>query len=363
MDNHVNRIAIVGLGNPMIDISATVDKDFLLKYDLSANSAKHIESENLFAEMESGKFDIKYTAGGSIDNACRIAKRLLGTSREVGYIGCIGEDKNGKFLQNAMDSAGVITRYEKISQHPTGRCVVLITEKSNRSLTTHPGAANKISVNHLMDPETWRLVEQSKVIYSGGFFLAANYSALSKVAQFCAKERNKVFCFNLSAEFLCRQPNFEKMKELLEYADIVIGNIEEAEAFAEYGLELPQSSVRNHEMVAKIISALPKKGLYRNSRYVILTRGQDPCICSDGYRGGQVKEFSTIPINKEDMVDTNGAGDAFVGGLLAYLASKTSDDNSVTDDAIQFGLKVAYQILKVRGCDETKLKLNLYKRH
>ena len=118
-------------------------------------------------------------------------------------------------------------------------------------------------------------------------------------------------------------------------------------------------NIRNYEMVAEIISALPKKGLYRSSRYVILTRGQDPCIYSDGYRGGQVKEFSTIPINKEDMADTNGAGDAFVGGLLAYIAFKTSDDNRVTDCAIKFGLKVAYQILKVRGCDETKLELNL----
>ena len=55
MDNHVDRIAIVGLGNPMIDISATADKSFLLKYDLCANTAKHIENENLFAEMESEK--------------------------------------------------------------------------------------------------------------------------------------------------------------------------------------------------------------------------------------------------------------------------------------------------------------------
>lgn len=30
---------------------------------------------------------------------------------------------------------------------------------------------------------------------------------------------------------------------------------------------------------------------------------------------GKVEEFSVIPIKAEDIVDTNGAGDAFVGGI------------------------------------------------
>lgn len=359
MNDHLERLKVVGLGNPMLDISATVDTNFLKKHGLNANTAKHIENEKLFDEMESGKFDIKYTAGGSIDNTCRIAKRLLGMSEDVGYIGCIGEDKNGQFLQNVMDSTGIIARLERSDIHPTGRCVVLITEKQNRSLTTFPGAANKISMDHLLIPETWRLIERSNIIYSSGFFLASNYVALLKVAEFCANREEKLLCFNLSAAFLCRPPNVQKVKELIEYADIVVGNVEEAETLAEFGLGIPHSSIRNHKLIAKTISNMSKKGPYRKSRHVIVTRGPDPCIFADGNQGGQVKEFSTLHIAKEDIIDTNGAGDAFVGGFLAHLATKTKDDVKDMDEAIRFGLNVAAEILKVTGCDEKLLKIGL----
>ena len=79
----------------------------------------------------------------------------------------------------------------------------------------------------------------------------------------------------------------------------------------------------------------------------------------DGNQGDQVKKFPTLHIAKEDIVDTNGAGDAFVGGFLAHLATKTKDDVKDMDEAIRFGLNVAAEILKVTGCDEKLLKIGL----
>ena len=34
----------------------------------------------------------------------------------------------------------------------------------------------------------------------------------------------------------------------------------------------------------------------------------------DPFADGKVTEYPIIPIKEEDIVDTNGAGDAFVGG-------------------------------------------------
>ena len=42
MNDHLERLKVVGLGNPMLDISATVDTNFLKKHGLNANTAKHI---------------------------------------------------------------------------------------------------------------------------------------------------------------------------------------------------------------------------------------------------------------------------------------------------------------------------------
>ena len=36
------------------------------------------------------------------------------------------------------------------------------------------------------------------------------------------------------------------------------------------------------------------------------------------FADGKVTEYPIIPIKEEDIVDTNGAGDAFVGGNILY---------------------------------------------
>ena len=64
--------------------------------------------------------------------------------------------------------------------------------------------------------------------------------------------------------------------------------------------------------------------------------------------------FSELPVSKlasDLIVDTNGAGDAFVGGFLAQLAKGKS-----TKEAIQCGLWAATEIIQVSGgtCDPAK---------
>ena len=354
MNNEMNRIAIVGLGNPMLDISAVVDPSFLVKHNLHPNKAKHVENEELFIEIESSHLDVKQNAGGSIDNACRVAQRLLGTKAGVGYIGCLGKDKNGQILQDAMQSAGVVTYFQKSTKYPTGRCLVLITNV-NRSLVTYPGAANKFSIDHLLCDKNWDAIRNAKIVYSGAFFLACSNESLRKVAQFCSLSKNKIFCFNLSATFLCRSPVVEHVKELIQFADLVVGNAEEAETFAEFGLLMEH---KDHKLIAKAISMLPKIGLHRRNRCVIITRGKDPCIVVNGKNIDEVKEFSSIPIKEDDIVDTNGAGDAFVGGLLAHMAIEENNVLKVSDEAILSGLQASFQILKASGCND-KLLLDI----
>ena len=41
-------------------------------------------------------------------------------------------------------------------------------------------------------------------------------------------------------------------------------------------------------------------------------------VTVSGGFGGQIAQYPVIPLPKEKLVDTNGAGDAFVGGELVY---------------------------------------------
>jgi len=56
-------------------------------------------------------------------------------------------------------------------------------------------------------------------------------------------------------------------------------------------------------------------------RTVVITQGSDPIIvCINGV----VSQYPIIALPKEKLVDTNGAGDAFVGGFLAALSKGLS---------------------------------------
>ena len=50
-----------------------------------------------------------------------------------------------------------------------------------------------------------------------------------------------------------------------------------------------------------------------------------PCLWKStiGY-GAQVAQYPVIPLAKEKLVDTNGAGDAFVGGESPHLSLQPS---------------------------------------
>lgn len=60
--------------------------------------------------------------------------------------------------------------------------------------------------------------------------------------------------------------------------------------------------------IAKHLSELPKKNSQRQ-RVVVITQGSEPTVLAVG---NEIKEF---PVKKPlEIIDTNGAGDSFVGG-------------------------------------------------
>jgi len=69
---------VVGLGNPLLDISANVDEDFLSKYDLKPNNAILAEEKHkpLYDEMVK-KYRVDYIPGGATQNTLRVAQVIV----------------------------------------------------------------------------------------------------------------------------------------------------------------------------------------------------------------------------------------------------------------------------------------------
>ena len=78
-------------------------------------------------------------------------------------------------------------------------------------------------------------------------------------------------------------------------------------------------------------------------RTVIITQGSDPVVVVDG--NGDVKEYPVEKLAADQIVDTNGAGDAFVGGFMAQLAMGKD-----METCVRCGIWAATLIIQRSGC-------------
>ncbi|KAG6480502.1 hypothetical protein ZIOFF_064002 [Zingiber officinale] len=413
---------LLGMGNPLLDISAVVDQEFLNRYDIKSSDAILAEEKHLpmYDEL-AAKHNVEYIAGGATQNSIRVAQWMLQIPGATSYMGCIGKDKFGDEMKRNSTSAGVNVspswvHYYEDDTAPTGTCAVCVVG-GERSLVANLSAANCYKIEHLKRSENWALVEKAKYIYIAGFFLTVSPDSIQLVAEHAAA-KNKVFSMNLSAPFICEffrdaqekalpwnanwdngvaagwqlgscekvrgerknkrnemkkeckkkegevikrergiveRENKERKREEEEvidtsivaaagsgvlpvrYVDYVFGNETEARTFA----KVRSWETENVEEIALKISALPKaSGTHK--RTTVITQGSDPVVVAED---GKVRLFPVILLPKEKLVDTNGAGDAFVGGFLSQLVQEKG-----IDDCVRAGCYAANVIIQRSGC-------------
>merc|ERR1719386_256868 len=117
--------------------------------------------------------------------------------------------------------------------------------------------------------------------------------------------------------------------------DFLFGNETECATFAETeGWE--ETDLKE---IAKKLSLLPKEG---KPRTVVITQGCDPALVAIK---GEVTEHPIIKLEKAQLVDTNGAGDAYVGGFLAGLCAEKD-----IATCCKLGAYAACEIVQQSGC-------------
>jgi adenosine kinase len=303
---------ILGMGNPLLDISAVVTQETFDKYGLKPGDAILAEEKHmpLFAEL-AAKPDVKYIAGGATQNSIRVAQWMLQEPGMTAYMGCIGDDEYGKKLADACKTDGVQAMYLVDKSTPTGKCACTIMD-NERSLTTDLSAANNYKETHLKEPAQWQVLEGAKIVYSAGFFITVSPPSIELASEAMLK-KGAIYCLNLSAPFIVQVPPFRAVIEkTLPAVDYLFGNETEARAYAEaVGWE-----TEDVEFIATRLSLVPGAG-NKPPRKVVITQGSDPTVVAIK---GHVTKYPVIKLPKEKLVDTNGAGDSFVGGFLAALS-------------------------------------------
>ena len=362
-----------------MDISCSVESnELLIKYKL--NPDDNCEAEewqlNLFDELLAQK-NVMITPGGSAQNSSRIASFVIkkfksslkfNLNSKVYFIGCVGDDSNGQRLQEELIKSGVEPVYSKISGQPTGVSAGIISNGgSQRNLMANIGASRCFRSDQLHQND--EVIKSSLIYHIEGYILTHSPSIALQLARLSWQNKS-ILSIGLSANYIVTE-QFEELMHIIPFSDIIFGNKNEAQAFH---LQLKGEPPSDLNQAVKSLLELdkPKPFFLGNNhdvnhgvddvnqiqRIVLITQGPDEVILGirHNFKNLQLKTFS---VPKLDQIgDTIGAGDAFVGGVLANLIYRINnidkndknDNQIVIDEAVKCGIEIAGLVCTKRGC-------------
>ncbi len=262
-------------------VLGSINQDFVLKVERRPQPGETVTD----AELSTG-------SGGKGANQAAAAA-LLGAS--VSFLGRVGDDEFGEPLVRALEEKGIDTSLiERASGYQTGAAFITVTPDGENAITVAPGANRAITLED---------VDAASGVIRGARVLVAQMEVpkevVGRAAEVAAGGDTRVV-LNLA-------PMFEVPRELLERLDPLVVNEHEA-AF------LLGSRV---EGVDGALSAAPE----------LLSLGPGSAVITLGVAGAVIADSSSathIPAPEVEVVDTTGAGDAFVGALAVKLAREAS---------------------------------------
>lgn len=328
--------------NPLLDISATVKEDFLKPYGLGIGEAGLAKEEQLsiFPELEKCP-DVEYIPGGAGLNSARVCQWLVQNKAQTVFVGCIGKDHYGQRLKDAAEKDGVEMLVEQTDKAPTGTCAVAVVGKE-RTLLANLAASNLLSTEHMHSAAVEKILEECSIFYCTGYALILDVAYVLQVAEAAHKVPGGLFALNISAPYIveCFTESFLKV---LPHVDILFGNENEARVLAK------KMQLEEQEDVAKIAELLVAKLSHveesSHDVVVVFTQGANDSVYASKKAFPTAVRVPIKPVPAEKVVDTNGAGDSFVGGFLAAR----SQGKDMTR-CVETGSYAASVIIQSGGC-------------
>ena len=234
--------------------------------------------------------DFRKLPGGKGANQAVAAARLGAT---VSFVGAVGDDSDGALMIREMRSEGIDTSEIEISTERTGLAIVSVLPDGENSIVVVPGANSTLSADRV-ERAVARLATAGTVLVVQGEIPAAAVAACVRAAT-AAGGRVIV---NLA-------PYVELPEETLRLADPLVVNEIEAAALAGYAVTGPE------------LARQAARDLARRSRSAVITLG------AAGVSWATQEESGLVPAQPVSrVVDTTGAGDAFVGSLAAMFTEE-----------------------------------------
>lgn len=236
------------------------------------------------------------TAGGKGLNQA-VACARAGAS--VAFVGAVGDDDFGRRLREVIAAEGIDDAAVRTVPGASGIAAITVTDDGENAIVVVPGANGTAD---LLPTEAERITAASHVVVQ-------LERPVSLVAEALRVARGAGV-----TTVLTPAPIVEGAGDLVALADILVPNEREA-------TEL--SGCADAETAALALS--------EKAHTVIVTLGERGCLVA---QGGEI--VLRVPSRAVAAIDTTGAGDAFVGALVAWLA-----EDAPLSDAIQAAVAAA----------------------
>ena len=282
---------IVAIGDALVDVIATCDDAFLVEHRLPKGLMQLLDTEAadlLYAAMGNAR----EMSGGSAANTMAGIAAMGG---RAAFIGQVADDQLGEIFRHDMRALGVRFDTPPLnsgSDHPTGRCLILVTPDTQRTMNTCPGAS------HQLRPETLdeELIASASILMLEGYLWGPELPrlAMERAIQVAHSAGRKV-AFTLS-ESVCLPDRREGMLRVIQdgAVDLLFANEHEA-------MQLTGS----HDLgdaFAQLSARVPT---------LVITRGAEGAL---GLEKNESVHVPAHPVSK--VIDTTGAGDLFAAGFL-----------------------------------------------
>ena len=295
------KFDVVCFGSAVVDALVETDAKEVNGYIMFPHECKMLV-KNLCFEI----------GGGGTNTAVAFSRLGLRT----GYIGKIGNDKNGGSVLDLLKNEKISFLGKKISGKTSGFSVVLISKERHRSILTYKGINDTIESDDVKNFETdW--------LYFSSMMKKSFRTQLALAKKF--KKNGTKIAFNPSEYIIGK----EDLNPLLKICDILILNKEEAELLTKEKDKL--------------------KGIHNlGPKIVVITDERNAVYCYDG------KKTYSINPPKVKIADKTGAGDAFSAGFVAGLIK-----NKPIDFCLNLGVKEAISTIKYLGAKNNLLRMKL----
>lgn len=288
-------IKLCAIGNAIIDMQFEVtDKEILdLNFEKGTMTLVNNEvQETVLLKM--GKRSGNISSGGSAANTVIAFSSFGGKGA---YKTMIGDDENGAFYGEEFQDLGIILDAPIDENDHTGRCLVLITPDSERTMLTSLGATSNYKQEYLSED----LIKRSEWLYIEGYKLTeeSGYEAVLEACQI-AKKYNTKIALTFSDKFIIDLFK-ERLTKIADMSDLIFCNEQEAIVFT------------GHKNRVDALMELEKT--FKN---IVLTLNKEGSIIV--WEGKQY----TIPAYETKAVDDTGAGDMYAGGFFYGLIYSNS---------------------------------------